>query len=227
MKSWNRTASHLTGYSAKEVKGRYLHKIPFFIDGKSIAEMIKDVSEKKISLKERILVESKKGEKRVLSLSISPLQNRDQQCIGTLFIGHDITTNLELHKFLVYGNSYLLCEKDAAKSFSLLMDMLDESTHGLFVSRIHSTPFEKKYAMENLHVVGIGSALDNSTYMVQNLSQLKDEIVTFFESYKNCVVLLDGAHFFFTMGSFDEFARWLFEITELVYFEEGFVIFTC
>ncbi len=221
LKSWNRTATHLTGYSAKEVKGRYLHKIPFFIDDKSIAEMIKDVSEKKISIKERIIVESKKGEKRVLSLSISPLQNRNQQCIGTLFIGHDITTNLELHKFLVHGNSYLLSDKDATKSFSLLMDMLDESTHGLFVSRIHSTPFEKKYAMENLHVVGIGSVKDESTYVVQNLCQLKEEIINFFKNNKNCVVLLDGAHFFFTMGSFDEFTRWLFEITEIVYLKKA------
>ncbi len=217
LKSWNRTASGLTGYSAKEVKGRYLHKIPFFIDDKSIIEMIKDVSEKKITIKERIIVESKKGEKRVLSLSISPLQNRDQQCIGTLFIGHDITTNLELHKFLVYGNSYLLSDQDAEKSFSLLMDMLDESTHGLFVSRVHSIPFEKKYAMENLHVVGIGSVANGSSCLVKSLSQLKDEIVKFFEEYENCVVLLDGAHFFFTMDSFDEFARWIFEITEFVY----------
>jgi|GEM_PF-1729504 len=221
LKSWNRSASQLTGFSAKEVKGRYLHKLPFFVDNKAISEMITDVSEKKNSIKERIVVESKKGEKRVLSLLISPLQDSSRNCIGTLFIGRDITTSVEMHKFLVFGNSYLLCESDAKKSFSLLIDMVDESTHGLFISRIHSAQLKTKYSQENLHFIGIGSLKNESLSIVESLEELKEELIIFCKTHKKCVVLLDAAHFFFTKFSFETFTSWLFEITEHIYLNKS------
>jgi len=102
--TWNKTCEIITGYKQIEVLNRSVGKLEVFNNTDNIIEKIKRVCEKKSTGHFDIIMKTKDYDDRVIRVTGTEIKSQNNECIGCLFIGKDITKDIELHKKLLGGN---------------------------------------------------------------------------------------------------------------------------
>ena len=213
---WNKTAETITGYKQIEVLNRSVGKSEVFGNSENIVEKIKLICGKKVPGHFDIILKTKDQSDRVIRVNGTEIKSQNNECIGSLFIGKDITKDIDLHKKLLSGNSYLISDKNNRSSIDLLVDLTIDDYKGLII--IRGNPDQIKIQIpqsKNIKIVFLTSEKLKGFKTVSNFQELLDIFKHFSKNNKKSVVLLDGVHYLISRFSFDEFIKNLYNINDI------------
>lgn len=212
--TWNKTAELLTGYAEKEVMNRSINSLPVFNGLSKILDLLKNNSNHQGY--EDLVLLTKNNMKKIIRVSESSVKNPDGVCIGSLFIGRDITRDIEAHGKLLVGNSYLVISKNNSSVRDLYIDLTSSGYEGMFISR------------SSIEMTGTLSDNLNSQLFLLSPEKIKgfetianpDELSAMVKEVslknKKSIIVVDGAHYFITKFSFEKFIDALYQINDLV-----------
>jgi PAS domain S-box-containing protein len=214
--TWNRTAQALTGYTEKEVLNRGLEKLSVFADAKEMTAIIKGVHPQSRSRNDEFTLKTKTNAKKIIRASGSVLRGSNNETLGVLYVGRDITPEIEAHGKLIDGMSYLIRERESAPSVDLFSNLVRSGYNGLLVTR--SNPEIVKSMVPNLpeiEILPLHNDLKDPRKQI-GVDQLAETIEKFTLGKKNTVVLLDGFHFMLSKFTFNGFLEGLFRISDTI-----------
>jgi len=215
--TWNKTSEIITGYKQIEVLNRSVGKLEVFINPENIIEKIKQVCAKKSTGYFDIIMKTKDYDDRVIRVTGTEIKSQNNECIGSLFIGKDITKDIELHKKLLGGNSYLITDKNNSLSIDLLVDLTINDYNGLIVTR--GNPDQIKKQIPKSKNIEINFLSQEEIKGFNNISNFENLIYNFREytkKNKKSVILLDGIHYLISRFSFGEFIKYLYDINDII-----------
>ena len=214
---WNKTAEHITGYKQIEVLNRSVGKLEVFEKPQNILENIKLVCSQKAPSYVDNVLKTKDNEKRVIRFTGTDIKTSNNECIGALFIGKDITKEIELHKKLLGGNSYLISDKNNISAIDLITDLTINEFKGLIITR--GNPDQIKIQIpksKNLEIVLLTREETRGITNISDPDELINKIREFSKNNKNSVILLDGIHYIISRFSFEDFIKILYDINDIV-----------
>ena len=214
---WNKTAENVTGYKEIEVLNRSIKKLDVFANKDEILEQIKNICKQKKSKFTDIILKTKDNEKIVIRVYGTEIKSLNKECVGTLLIGNDITKEIELHKKLLEGNSYLIKDKNNKSAIDLIIDLVMEHHKGLIVARGNPAYIKRLIPeIKNLKIVLLTRETHKGYTVISDLINLEKNIKDFGKKNKNTIILLDGVHYLITRFSFEKFIETLYNITDAV-----------
>ena len=214
---WNKTAEHITGYKQIEVLNRSVGKLEVFEKPQNILENIKLVCSQKAPSYVDNVLKTKDNEKRVIRFTGTDIKTSNNECIGALFIGKDITKEIELHKKLLGGNSYLISDKNNISAIDLITDLTINEFKGLIITR--GNPDQIKIQIpksKNLEIVLLTREETRGITNISDPDELINKTREFSKNNKNSVILLDGIHYIISRFSFEDFIKILYDINDIV-----------
>jgi PAS domain S-box-containing protein len=214
---WNKTAENMTGFKQIEVLNRSVGKLEVFENPEKVIENIQLLCEKKASGYFDIFLKTKQNDIRIIRVSGSEIKSSNNECIGVLFVGKDITREIELHKKLLLGNSYLIKEKNNLSAIDLIVDLTINDFKGLVVARGNPNQIKKQIPLsKNIEIVFLTIEEIQGLTNISNLEKLKDKIEVFTKRNKKSVILLDGIHYLLSRFTFNEFIKYLYYINDII-----------
>ncbi len=212
---WNETAEEVTGYKKDDVINRTITKLPFFENPQNVKDLVKTVHRNKYSGSDDVVIITKDRAKKILRFKPSEIKSKTKKNTGILFVGEDITKDVEVHGKLVSGNSYLIPNSKNDSAIDLFNDLSNSKYNGLFVTR--SNPeIVKTVISKNADVLLLSEEKLGDFKNVYVLKDLVEKINDFVTSNDDAVVLLDGIHYLITRFSFEKFLDALYKINELM-----------
>jgi PAS domain S-box-containing protein len=214
MNTWNKTAEQLTGYTEKEVFNRSIKSLPVFNDHKQIVEIIKN-NGTNIGYDDIVLL-TKNNKKRVVRISESTVKNVDGGSIGSLFIGRDITANLEAHGKILPGNSYILVDKSSDPLRNLYDDLTTSGYDGIYISRSSVEMKSNTSHGLNSQLFLLSPEKIKGFDTIANPDELLDMVNEVAARNKKTIIILDGSHYFITKFSYKKYIDTLYKINDVV-----------
>jgi len=214
---WNKTAEKITGYKQIEVLNRSVRKLDVFDNPQKIVDYIKIVCTKKNPKSEDIIFKTKESEKRIIRVYGTEIKSLENECVGALIIGNDITKDIELHKKLLDGNSYLIKDKNNKSAIDLLTDLAMDNHKGLIIARGNPVYIKRLIPeTKNLKIALLTKETQKGYATIADLINLEKNIKIFGEKNKNSIILLDGVHYLITRFSFEKFIESLYNIIDII-----------
>ncbi len=216
LSTWNRTAEETTGYKQIEILNRSVDKLAVFENPTEINEIIDTVCEKQNVKHANIIVRIKNNDKRIIRIAASKLRGNQAECLGALFIGHDITRDLEIHGKLIDGNGYLILDEQSQSCFDLFVNLTYLGHKGMYITRSSPSMIQRTLPNTSIDVVLLSETKNKLYNTTENLMDLKASIEAFTSHNQNSVVLFEGLHYFLTKCSFQQFIETLYAINEVI-----------
>jgi PAS domain S-box-containing protein len=215
--TWNKSAEIITGYKQIEVLNRSIGKLDFFENPDNIIENIDLICGNKPPSFFDIIIKTKRNDKRILRFTGTEIKSSNNECIGVLFIGKDITKEIELHKKLLGGNSYIITDKKYYSSIDLLVDLTINDFRGLIITRGNPDQIIKEVPKSKyIEIVLLTSEQHKDFINISNFEKLLEKIKQFSKKYEKTVILLDGIHYLISRFSFQEFIKALYDINDII-----------
>ncbi len=210
---WNEKAEDVTGYNRDDVFNRTITKLPLFENTQNVSDIIKTIKKTKNPGHEDLVIVTKDKAKKILRLRPSEIKSKDKKHSGILFVGEDITKDIEVHGKLVEGNSYLIPNSKNDSAVDLFNDLLNSKYSGLFITR--SNPeIVRTIISKNAESLLLSKEKLGDLKNVSNLEDLLKNIKDFTRKNNDAVILLDGIHYLITRFSFEKFLDTLYQINE-------------
>ena len=214
---WNKTAENITGYKQIEVINRSVGKIEVFDKPEIIIENIMDVCRTNKQSFIDIFIKTKEYDKRIIRVMGTKIKSSDNECVGVLFMGKDITEEIDLHKKLIGGNSYLIKDNNNKSSIDLLVDLTIDDFKGLIITRGNPDHIKRQIpVIKNIKIIILTREVLKEITGISNLEEIKNEIEEFTKSNKKSVILLDGIHYLLSRFSFNEFVKNLYDLDDII-----------
>jgi PAS domain S-box-containing protein len=212
---FNKSAEKITGYKRKEVQGRYLNKLSFIENTEQIIDLINRIKNSSKFQTDKIVIITKDFSKKIINISCSALYQKDR-IYGSLIVGKDVTYNWNEHRNLIRGQSYLIKEKTNLKTNDIFNDLILLDYNGLYISRTNPIKMKNITNNDKIQHILISSEMIDGKRNISTLEQLKNLIKEYCSSTENCVILIDGIHYFLTMNSFNELINIFYEINDII-----------
>ncbi len=215
--TWNDIAERVTGYYRKEVINRTISKLPLFKDSQHLIDVIKNVSDSKKTGFEDLVIITKNNARKIIRFKGSALKGKSNQKIGIIFVGEDITKDIEVHGKLVEGNSYLFPDKNMDAAVDLFTDLVRSNYNGLFITRLNPEMLKSMVPSSlKIDVILFGQGKLAGFKNISDTKTLIQNIKDFTAEHKKPVILLDGIHYLITKFSFENFIDELYQVNEIV-----------
>jgi PAS domain S-box-containing protein len=214
--TWNKSAEEITGYKHKDVTNRSIHKLNLFDGSDKVLDTIKTVYKEKRFGHEDFALITKNNDKRIIRLFGSAIRGKENQELGVLFVGHDITKDVEIHGKLINGKSYIIPDKKNDSAFDIFVDLTTSDYNGLLITRSNPLDIKSLISSTTIKTIVLSQEKLEGFENISSLEDLKEKINSFGKKNKNSVVLLDGVHYLFTKFSFDKFIEILYQINDTV-----------
>lgn len=213
--TWNRTAHALTGYLEKDVLNRSIDKLPVFAEPMDIIDIVM-----RIDPLTRVTVEftliTKDNLKKVVRAVVSTIQRKDQVNQGVLFVGKDITPDLEAHGKLIEGMGYLIRDRDSASAIDLFTSLTRSGHPGFLITRTNPVILGSWFPRSSdVEVVVLSQAEPVTPSGLTGHRGLVQQVDRFTLERGRSVVLLDGVHYLITKCGFEGFLNLLFDLDEV------------
>jgi len=225
--TWNKTAEELTNYTAKEIVNRGINKLEIFSDPQHMLDIIKGIYQEKNIGYSNIVLLTKSNVKKIIRVSGSVIKTEGRQDGGVLFIGKDITRDVETHGKLLAGNGYLIPDKTNATAIDLLTDLATTGYKGLFITRAAPEMIKSMHLPSTIHVMVQSQEPMKEFETTPDLTTLLSVIKKFSEKNKNSVILLDGIHYLLTRFSFEKYIETLYRINDTVAKNKSLLFVRC
>lgn len=164
-----------------------------------------------------IILKTKDNDTRVIRASGSKIIGSNNDCLGSLFMGKDITEDVTLHKKLVPGNSYLITDKEQLSSFNLISELTFDEFNGLIITRGNPEYIRNQIDVtDNLKIVLLTKKIIPKLESLSDLKAVETKLKEFTKKQRKPVILFDGIHYLLSRFSFDSFIRLLYDINDLI-----------
>jgi len=215
--TWNKAAEELAGYKRKEVVNRTTSKLPLFDDSSNISDFIKTIYSERRPDQEDIVILTKNNTKKILRFNGSVIKGNIKQDIGVLFVGTDITKDIEMHGKLIEGNSYLIPNENNDAAVDLFVDLTQTDYKGLFITRTNPQMIKSMISSsKNIKIVLLSQEKLGDYENINDQDNLLQEIKDFTKKNKKPIILLDSVHYLLTRFSFEQFISVLYQINDLM-----------
>jgi PAS domain S-box-containing protein len=212
---WSRAAQSLTGFSEKDVLNRSVGKLSVFADAGEMTEIVR-----RVGVMGRVTVEftliAKDNSRKVVRAIGSIIRKSDQTEQGLLFVGKDITSDIEAHGKLIEGVGYLIRDADSSSSLDLFKSLIRAGRKGLLITRpnpvIMGSQFPSPMAVDVMMLSQKDAASPDKYGGHRDLIAGVDRFTT---ENVNSVVLVDGVHYLIAKGTFGGFMDILFDLDEV------------
>ena len=215
--TWNRMAQSLTGYGAKEVLNRSVDKLQVFANPQEMTNLMKMVYAQGTVRNEEFTLRTKTNAKKIIRVRGSVIRGAEDKDTGIIFLGADITPEIEAHGKLIEGMSYLVRERNFVPPVDLLTNLVRSGYAGMLITRANrdliASLVPASLGIKVVFLQGDGSGDGGNQGMGDIVSLIKD----FTSERSKSVVLLDGVHYLVTRYGFDGFLQGLFEINDVAY----------
>jgi len=131
---------------------------------------------------------------------------------------------LELEKKLESGHSYLIKEKDQAKSYDLFLRLLSHKYNGLCLTRSHPKFIREQYKLKKTPFVWLSNTKSDEFTSSTDLTELSLTIKEFITRARKSVVLLDGFEFLVSKMGFRVMLEFLQSINEFISNSESILL---
>ncbi len=212
--TWNKTAEQLTGYTEKDVMNRSIESLPVFDGHTKILDIIKN-NGTHIGYDDVVLL-TKNNIKKIVRISESTVKNVDGRSIGSLFIGRDITADIEAHGKILPGNSYLLVDKNSDPVRAMYSDLTTSGYDGIFISRSSVEMTSGISTDINSQLFLLSPEKIKGFETIANPDELLAMVKEVGARNKKTLIILDGAHYFITKFSYEKFIDTLYKINDIV-----------
>jgi PAS domain S-box-containing protein len=219
---WNKTAELLTGYKEKEITNRSVESLPVFNGHTKMLDLLKNNELDLLKNNDHhlgyndLVVITKNNIKKIIRISGSSVKNPDGVNIGSLFIGRDITQNIEAHGKLLVGNSYLVISKNNSSVRDLYRDLTTSGYEGVFISRSSIEMTDNMSNNLNSQLFLLSHEKIKGFETIANPDELADLVKEISLRNKKSIIVVDGAHYFITKFSFEKFIDGLYQINDFV-----------
>jgi len=214
---WNRTAEKITKYKQIDVLNRSVGKLNVFKNPQKILEYIDITCREKSPKSFDITLKTKDNDIRVIRVEGTKVLGSNNDCVGSLFMGKDITKDVELHKKLLPGNSYLITDSDNVSSFDLISQLTHEGFTGLIVTRGNPKHIQIRIPpTKNLKIILLTKKTIPHITSITQFDELETVLEEFSSQEKKPVILLDGIHYLLSRFSFESFNKFLYEINDII-----------
>lgn len=214
--SWNKTAEQITGYKKSEVIGRSIFSFDVFENIDKLVNFQKKLYSGESRSFIEIILNPKSGSKRIIRSSSSIMSGDNSEPIGIIFIGSDITKEIEMHGKLFNGNSYIIIDKDNRSAIELLSDLTSYDFKGLFISRDKSNIIDNRTNKSNVKTILLSQDRLKGFENISSLDDLENKIVDFIKKSNKSVVLLDRIDYLITIFSFDSVIISIYKIVNII-----------
>jgi PAS domain S-box-containing protein len=213
---WNNTAKDIIGYQPKDVMNRTMFKLPLFTNPQQIKDLIHEIYQSKISTHEDLVVITKDNVKRIIRFTGSVIKGKDTQDLGILFVGKDITKDIEIHGKLLGGNIYLLPDKNNKAALDLFLDLTRSDHQGYIITRLNLDTLKKQFETSKIEASILSQEKYSGYGTISKLDELSKRVIDFISTHPNAVVLLDGVHYLLTKNTFEAFLNTLYQLHDAV-----------
>ena len=215
--TWNKTAQSLTGYGAKDVLNRSVDKLRVFANPQEMANLVKDVYANGRTRNNEFTLRTKTEAKKIIRASGSVIRGADEKDLGVIFLGTDITPEIEAHGKLIDGMSYLARERNFAPPIDLLTNLVRSGYDGMLITRSNRDMIASLIpASLGIKVVFLQRG-ELDAREGGGMKGLAVSIKEFTSGKGKSAVLLDGAHYLISQFGFEGFLQGLFEISDVAY----------
>jgi PAS domain S-box-containing protein len=211
---WNKTAELLTGYNEKEITNRSVENLPLFNGHTKMLDLLKN-NDHHLGYNDLVLI-TKNNIKKIIRISGSLVKNPEGVNIGSLFIGRDITQNIEAHGKLLVGNSYLVISKNNSSVRDMYRDLTTSGYEGVFISRSSVEMTDNISNNVNSQLFLLSHEKIKGFETIANPDELTDLVKEISLRNKKTIIVVDGAHYFITKFSFEKFIDGLYQINDFV-----------
>jgi len=227
LNTWNNTAEELTNYPEKEIVNRGINKLEVFDDPQQVADIIKSIYQERNLGYSNIVLRTKSNVKKIIRVTGSIIKVEGQQDGGILFIGKDITRDIETHGKLLPGNGYLIPDRTNTASVDLLTDLATTGHKGLFITRTTPEMIKSMHLPSTIQVMVQSQEPLKEFETTTDLTTLLAVVKKFSEKNKDSVILLDGIHYLLTRFSFDKYIETLYRIHDTVAKNKALLFVRC
>lgn len=225
--TWNKTAEELTGYKENEIVNRSITKLELFEEPQQMFDMIKNIYQEKNLGYTNIMLLTKTNMKKIIRVSGSVIKAEGTQDGGVLFIGKDITRDLETHGKLLPGNGYFIPDKSNIIAVDLLADLTTSGYKGLYVTRATPDMIKNMHLPSAIHIVLQSQEPMQDYETISDLTTYYNSIKKFSEKNKESVILLDGIHYLLTRFSFEKYIQTLYRINDTIAKNKSLLLVRC
>ncbi|MCE5296336.1 MAG: DUF835 domain-containing protein [Euryarchaeota archaeon] len=211
--TWNKSLENLTGYDEKEVLLRGVEKLPAFTSSTDLMNLLRS---KTIPLSNKIefTLTTKDNVKKVVQTTASIIRGTGKEDMGMMFIGRDITPDIEEHGRLVEGMGYLIKERGTKTSVDLFTFLTRAGMKGLFITRanpsIVSSWLPTSSSIETFMLTQRGSGGPSLSVP----SEIVAKVERFASDGGPSVILIDGGHYLVATLGFPKFLDMIFDLSE-------------
>ncbi len=211
--TWNRSIKTLTGIDDREVINRGLEHLPAFPGAKMMMDEVNEAVLVGRTTVEFPLV-TKEGSKKIVRAIASVIKGPKDISLGILFVGKDITPDLEAHGKLIEGFGYLVKEREMGPAMTLFANLCRLGHEGLVITRANPDLLGSWIdPSDPVRVVPLNARAHGAQ---DPLHMVLTQVEAFCSREGRGVILLDGTHYLIAQTSFARFLQALFAISDLV-----------
>ncbi len=210
--TWNKAAEVVTGYKQKDMLNWSITKLTLFENQQKVLDFIKNLSKQTHPNYEDFVIITKNSVKKILRISGSPIKGKPES--GILFIGRDITREMEIHGKLLVGNCYLMPEKSNTAALDLLVDLATSGYSGYLITRMNPHTMKSMVSTANIHISLLGQDRGKEYKTITDLKQLLQTIKDIGKEKKESVILLERLDYLISKFSFEKVMEVLYEIND-------------
>ncbi len=212
--TWNKTAERMTGFNKKEIINRRISKLKVFDDAMDSECMIKNISLGEKAPFDELVLLTKKGAKKIISISYSLINSPVEQK-GVLIIGKDITNESEIHNKLISGRSYYV-SKDSTDIKILLSNLTHYDYEFLCFVRPHSSFYDFIRTYLDAEISFLSDLPGRKTDHAADANRFISLVHNFCTTHEKPFIILDDIHYFLIRYSFDFFANVLLNFNDII-----------
>jgi PAS domain S-box-containing protein len=214
--TWNKAMIAITGYTSRKVLNKKLNTVNVFSNPLDLFEYGKQVREGYNKPFNECVIESDIGSKRILTLSGSQILGPADEYKGLMFVGTDITEQLQLHGTLISGNSYMMIGKTSSEYLYNIFDLMNIGYNICFFTRNQEEIQSRFHRKDNINFVSIGNLEYKNNESFETLSDIHDYISSFIGKTKKPLFFLDRFDYFLINESFEGVMKHLYQINNTI-----------
>jgi len=214
--TWNKQAEYITGYRQKDVIGKHASKLNVFNNPQEIIETFQRIYSGKLPESDRMILKTKNNSKIIIKRSCSIIEDNNRRPIGILSVGKNITNEIEIHRKLLPGNSYLISDKKNDGSLNLFINLTSSSCKGLYITRANPDLIKSIIPPKNITTMFLRNTPSRDFKNIPDFERLIKEIKEFTQRKEKSIVYLDRVDYLISNYSFEQFIKSLYQISDII-----------
>jgi PAS domain S-box-containing protein len=214
--TWNNTIERLTGFKSKEIIGKSVTKLNIIDNKEILIDYLESVQNGHLFNIDELIFNTKEDRKVLVRSSSSIVQGVDNKPIGILFVGKDITKELDLHGKLIPGDSYLILEEKYETALNIFTDLMMSGHNGLLITRNKLNSIYDNFTYLNVNIALLNQERIKGLKNISNPEELVEIIDNFIEKESKPLILLNRIDYLITQFSFESVMKALYRINNIV-----------